>query len=149
MKRFRFRLQALATLRDLEETRALAALVEARRAFAQARARLLEKQAGLHRMTEFVVQERAHAFHGREQASDLAALDTENRAVETCREEANKLEVHQDQVRSQWVAAHLQTRLLDELRARARQQFHLESRQQEQKEVEELTYMRRGRDVTL
>ncbi len=149
MKRFHFRLQALATLRDLEERRALAALVEARQAFQQAVRRLQEKEQNLHQMAEFVVQQRTHVFHAQEQADDLAALSAENRSVQTCREDARRWETRQGQLQTQWLAAHRQSKLLDELRSRARQLFLLEYRQLEQKEVEELAYLRRRQETSL
>lgn len=134
MKKFRFPLEPVATLRNLQEMRANEAFSGANRHVAACDAQLGEQQMRVAQFVEAMIVNRTAGLPGVMQASFMQAyrgeLDREREAGEAL----EKARVEQEAARQRWIEAHLQVRLIDKLRQRAVERhqaelFHLEQRQ--------------------
>lgn len=138
MKRFRFKFQAIAALRGLDEMRTRQTFAAATRALREAERLQQEQAARTEGVRQDLLESRRDPFHAEAQVSALGALRAENvhlRETET-RLTASRGE-HQRQL-SAWQRARLQVRLYERLEERARRAHWAECLKLEQRELEEL-----------
>ncbi len=137
MKKFHFPLEPVATLRNLQEMRASEAFAVTNRRVAECGEQLDRQQLRVAQFVEAVIDQRSTGLPAAMQASFLHAyrreLDQEaevGRALEQARTE-------QEKARQHWIDAHLQVRLVDKLRLRARERFRAELIRFEQRQLDD------------
>ena len=142
MKRFRFPLQSVATVRAWREREAreqfaarMHELAAADEALRQARARLTE-------LEQVVRSARTGTFRPAEQAASLAAYQTEQGAMQRAAQARGDAKAAVDRAREAWQTRRNELRAVEKLEQRARQSHRLEHERAEQTLLDELASMR-------
>jgi flagellar FliJ protein len=137
MKKFRFSLQPVATLRNLQEMRASEAFAAANRELvrcADALERQKEKVAGF---VESLLVRRTLGLPASMRASFMLAYQQELVAEKQAADAVDKAADAREQARQKWVDAHLQVKLVDKLRNKARQRHQAELQHAEQAQLDD------------
>jgi len=137
MKKFRFSLQPVGTLRDLQEMRASESFSQANRERAQCDAALQHQQLRVAEFVESLIVRRAVGLPGPMQDSFMRAYRTElvdEKSASDAQVAATKV---QEAARQRWIEAHRQVKLIDKLRARAREHFQTEVFRFEQRQLDD------------
>jgi flagellar export protein FliJ len=137
MKKFRFPLEPVATLRNLQEMRASEAFSGANRKVAACGAALDEQQLRVAQFVEALIVCRATGLSGTVQASFMGAYRTELDQEKQAGEALARARTEQEESRQRWIEAHLQVKLVDKLRARARERFQTELVRFEQRQLDD------------
>jgi flagellar export protein FliJ len=137
MKKFRFTLEPVATLRNLQEMRASEAFAAANRARADCDAALNHQQLRVAQFVEALIIRRTTGLPGAVQVSFMQAYRQELESEKTASEAVTKAAREQEVARKRWIDAHLQVRLVDKLRGRARERFQTELAHSEQRQLDD------------
>ncbi|HLP07272.1 MAG TPA: hypothetical protein VK178_03840 [Opitutaceae bacterium] len=137
MKKFRFTLEPVATLRHLQEMRASEAFSAANRRREECDAALNHQQLRVAQFVEALIVRRTTGLPGGVQASFLQAYRRELDEEQTAAEAVVKAEREQEAARKRWIDAHLQVRLVDKLRTKARERFQTELIRLEQSQLDD------------
>lgn len=137
MKKFRFPLEPVATLRNLQEMRASEAFSGANRRVAECGEQLGRQQLRVAQFVESLILQRSAGFPGAVQASFLQAYRGELAQEKQAGEALAAAEREQEAARQRWIQAHLQVRLVEKLRSRARERFQTELVRFEQRQLDD------------
>ncbi len=137
MKKFRFTLQPVATLRNLQEMRASEAFSGANRKVAECGEALADQQLRVAQFVESLIVCRATGLSGSMQASFMGAYRSELDQERLANEALVKAQREQEAARQRWIEAHLQVKLVDKLRSRARERFQTELVRFEQRQLDD------------
>jgi flagellar export protein FliJ len=145
VKRFRFPLQSVRTLRTWREREAREAFAAAVQALSRAEEAL---RAGQRRMaeTEKVIREgRSSAFRPLEQAAFLTSYDRDQVAVRQAEQGRVEAQTAMDRARAAWQHARNELRVVEELETRARMTHRLAEDRAEQSLLDEIASIRATR----
>jgi flagellar export protein FliJ len=137
MKRFRFTLEPVATLRNLQEMRARDGFATAVRQVATCAATLAQQQM---RVTEFVaavIDRRSTGLPASFQVSFLRAYAEEVNRERLAGEALAQAERQRESARQYWVDTLRQVKLVDKLRSRARERHLTESSRFDQRQLDD------------
>ncbi len=137
MKKFRFNLQPVATLRNLQEMRASEAFSGANRRVEACDAALAHQQLRVAQFVESLIVHRTTGLPGAMHASFMQAYRSEldeEKAATTALETARQA---QEAARQRWIEAHLQVKLVEKLRGRARERYLTEFSRFEQRQLDD------------
>ena len=137
MKKFRFTLQPVATLRNLQEMRASEAFSGANRRLAECGAALERQQLRVAQFVESLIVRRGTGMPGSMHASFMQAYRGELAEEKAANEALAKAQNEQEAARKRWIDAHLQVKLVDKLRKRARERFQTELVHFEQRQLDD------------
>ncbi|HEX2101133.1 MAG TPA: flagellar export protein FliJ [Candidatus Synoicihabitans sp.] len=147
MKRFRFPLQSVATVRAWHERDAREAFGAAMRAYTQAESRVQEERK-LAQQTESVLRAgRSKTFRPLEQAAFAAAYQTQLQVVRQVEQARVEAKTAVDRARDAWHAARSKLRAVEQLEHRARQQHRVEQERADQTAMDELASIRATRSA--
>ncbi len=145
MKRFRFRLASVRSLRELAERRARENFGHAQQAVTEASANLQAAEQARLRLADSLAGTRATTFRPVEQIAGLGALRQAERAEA---ESARRLTVAQQnlaQARERWLAARRDLQVMQRLEERARLAHRTEADKAEQTLLDELAALATAR----
>jgi len=137
MKKFRFTLEPVATLRNLQEMRASEAFSGANRRVGECDEALAHRQLRVAQFVESLIVRRATGLPGSMQVSFMQAYRAELEEERLAAEALEKARSEQEIARKRWIEAHLQVRLVDKLRGRARERFQTELFRFEQRQLDD------------
>lgn len=137
MKKFRFNLQPVGTLRHLQEMRASEAFAQANRERAQCDAALQHQQLRVAHFVESLIVLRATGLSGSMQPSFMNAYRAELEDEKTAGEALAKASQEQEAARLRWVDTHRQVKLIEKLRGRARERFQIDVIRSEQSQLDD------------
>ena len=137
MKKFRFTLQPVATLRNLQEMRASEAFAGANRRLAECGQALEQQQLRVAQFVKALIVRRTTGLPGSMQVSFMQAYRGEIDAEKAAGEAVSKAQAEQEAARKRWIDAHLQVKLVDKLRKRARDRFQTELVHFEQRQLDD------------
>lgn len=137
MKKFRFTLQPVATLRNLQEMRASEAFSGANRRLAECGAALERQQLRVAQFVEALIVQRGVAMPGSLQASFMQAYRGELAEEKSAQDALAKASSEQEAARKRWVDAHLQVKLVEKLRGRAKERYRTELVHFEQRQLDD------------
>ncbi|HQF38131.1 MAG TPA: hypothetical protein PK322_03340 [Opitutaceae bacterium] len=137
MKKFRFTLEPVATLRNLQEMRASEAFSGANRRVGECDEALAHRQLRVAQFVESLIVRRATGLPGSMQVSFMQAYRAELEEERRAAEALEKARSEQELARKHWIDAHLQVRLVDKLRGRARERFQTELFRFEQRQLDD------------
>jgi flagellar export protein FliJ len=137
MKKFRFNLEPVGTLRNLQEMRASEVFSQANRERAARDTALKNQQLRVAQFVESLIVLRATGLPGSMQASFMSAYRSELADEKTASEALAKASREQEAARLRWVDAHRQVKLIQKLRGRARERFQTEVIRSEQSQLDD------------
>lgn len=137
MKKFRFNLEPVGTLRNLQEMRASEVFSRANRERAAKDAALQHQQLRVAQFVEALIVQRATGLPGSMQASFMRAYRNELDEEKAAGAALAKAVQEQEAARQLWVEAHRQVKLIDKLRGRARERFQIEVIHTEQRQLDD------------
>ena len=137
MKRFRFQLEPVGTLRNLQEMRASDVFARANRERAERDAALQHQQLRVAQFVESLIVRRTTGLPGSMQASFMNAYRTELADEKVANEALAKATKDQEAARLLWVEAHRQVKLIQKLRARAQEHYQSEVLHFEQSQLDD------------
>ena len=137
MKKFRFTLQPVATLRNLQEMRASEAFSGANRRLAECGAALERQQLRVAQFVESLIVRRATGLPGSLQASFMQAYRGELAEENSAQDALTKARSEQEAARKRWIEAHLQVKLVEKLRGRANERYRTELVHFEQRQLDD------------
>lgn len=137
MKKFRFSLEPVATLRNLQEMRASEAFSAANKRVEECVVAVERQQMRVAQFVETLIVRRATGLPGSVHASFLQSYRRELAAEETVNRALAKAQQEQETARQRWIDAHLQVRLVDKLRTKAKERFRTELVQTEQRQLDD------------
>ena len=137
MKKFRFTLQPVATLRNLQEMRASEAFSGANRRLAECGAALERQQLRVAQFVETLIMRRCAAMPGSLQASFMQAYRGELAEENSAQDALTKARSEQEAARKRWIEAHLQVKLVEKLRGRANERYRTELVHFEQRQLDD------------
>lgn len=145
MKRFRFPLHAVLTLRNLHEQRAREAFARALHLQSVAAATLAAAQARVAASARLLCETRTHVFHSGEHAAALLSwrgdCTMEKRAVDTLRQAEEAMH----KARTVWLEARRHLQVIENLKARALLRHRQAGEREEQTLLDELASIRAAR----
>lgn len=149
MKRFRFRLEAVLSIRDLAERRARERFGLSQQKVTDAAQALLLARHRRAELGESLANARTGCFRAADQAGGMAAL----RAAERGEIDATRLlveaEIARDRVREEWLFARRRLQVIERLEERARQAHREAADKAEQNLLDELGSMAAARVAPL
>ncbi len=137
MKKFRFSLEPVATLRDLQEMRASEAFSGANRRVETCDAALAHQQLRVAQFVESLIMRRTTGLPGALQASFMQAYRSELDEEKAATTELEQARQAQEAARQRWIDAHLQVKLVTKLRGRARERFLTELSRFDQRQLDD------------
>ncbi len=137
MKKFRFTLQPVATLRSLQEMRASDAFARANRELAACEAALSVQQLRVAHFVESLIVRRTTGLPAALHDSFMRAYRNELAEEKAAGEARAQAERAQEAARQRWIEAHLQVKLVDKLRVRARERHQVELVRAEQRQLDD------------
>ena len=137
MKKFHFPLQPVAVLRNLQEMRASEAFAGANRRVEECGAALAHQQLRVAQFVESLLICRTTGVPGPTHASFLQAYRVELDEEKTATLELDRAQAAQEAARQRWIEAHLQVRLVEKLRGKARERFQTELIRFEQRQLDD------------
>ncbi len=137
MKKFRFPLEPVATLRNLQEMRASEAFSSANRRVVACDEALADQRMRVAQFVESLIVRRATGLPGGMQASFMQAYQRELAEEKAAGDALVEAERAQESARRQWIDAHLQVRLVEKLRTKARERFQIELVRFEQRQLDD------------
>ncbi|MBK8477744.1 MAG: hypothetical protein IPL39_16005 [Opitutaceae bacterium] len=137
MKKFRFALEPVGTLRNLQEMRASEVFSRANRARAACDSALRHQQLRVAQFVESLIVQRATGLPGSMQVSFMRAYRTELDEEKAAGVALAKAAQEQEAARLLWVEAHRQVKLIEKLRGRAREHFQVEVIHAEQRQLDD------------
>lgn len=145
MKKFRFSLRSVETVRALKEMRAREAFSNALQEHARAQQTLEHVKSDIRALEELLLEERSGALRAPYQGAYIRAhelsLDRQTEAENTCQEKAKLLDAR----REEWVLARRDLRVIENLESKARQEFRKEYEREEQALLDDRTSAVTGR----
>lgn len=137
MKKFRFPLEPVATLRNLQEMRASEVFSGANRRVAACDETLNTQQLRVAQFVESLIVRRTTGLPGAMQASFMQAYREELAEEKAAGEALARARTELEAARQRWIEAHLQVRLVDKLRGKARERFQTELVRFEQRQLDD------------
>ena len=137
MKRFRFTLQPVATLRDLQEMRAREGFALAVKEVDARSHALSQQQLRVAEFVEELIAVRETSFAGVTQASFLRAYREEVAAERKALDALAEAERARELARRRWIDTHVQMRLIEKLRDRARERHAADGARFEQRQLDD------------
>lgn len=137
MKKFRFNLEPVATLRNLQEMRASEAFSAANKRLAECEVAVERQQLRVAQFVETLIVRRATGLPGAVHASFMQSYRRELAAETAANEAKTRAQQEQESARKRWIDAHLQVRLVDKLRTKAKERFQTELVQFEQRQLDD------------
>lgn len=137
MKKFKFTLQPVATLRGLQEMRAREGFAAALRGVSECRASLDRQQVRVTAFVESLVAGRERGFAGGMQAVFMRGYHEELLLEKQAHDALAKAEAAREQARLRWVEANKQVRLVEKLREKAKTRHQVELAHVEQAQLDE------------
>lgn len=148
MKRFRFRLASVVTLRGMREQRAREAFGAAMRIVTEAEEALAGVRARVAQIEDMLRAGRQQTFRPHEYAESVAAyrleLASEQKAVDAVAQARSQME----KARTAWLEARRHLQVIENLRERARRRHQVESDRAEQVALDEHASLRALRATT-
>lgn len=145
MKKFRFPLRSVETVRALGEMRAREAFSKALNDHAQALAALAQVRVELQELEELLVAERRSSIRGADQVAFIRAhqigLERQAEAIKVCKQKEAEL----DDYRERWILARRDLRVINNLEAKARHEYRREFEREEQALLDDRTSAVAGR----
>ncbi len=138
MKRFRFPLKSVATVRELNELRARESFAQAITVLTRAEAQLADVRRRLEELREIVVAGRLESFRPRDHVAFLEAYHAEHRNEIEARHAVVAAMNVLEQRRQDWLEARRAQKLIQNLEARARTHHRTEAGRENQRELDEL-----------
>ncbi len=137
MKRFRFPLQAVSTVRVWKEAKAREALAAAVQAYVVAEERLGALRQEADDLEEIVRRARANAFKPADQAAFLHAYSIAANAVIEGERGVAEANANLEQARAEWRDARAALKAVESLEKRSRERHRLENAREEQAALDE------------
>ncbi len=132
MKRFRFTLRSVQTVRNIRELRAREVFSAAVAAQAQATRALEAARQRIHELETIMTEARSHTFRPAEQVAYIHEYALVRNAGEQATQELAKAVRYMEECREQWVSSRRDVRVIEKLETKAREQHRLESEHEEQ-----------------
>ncbi len=145
MKKFRFTLKSVQTVRHIRELRAREVFGEAVRAEAAAQAALTAARDELAELERVVAAKRSGTFLPAEQISFLYEFQVQRERVKRATEGLTLAQRTLAKAREGWIAARKDVRMIDNLESKARMEHRLESDREEQALLDDRTNATAGR----
>ena len=142
MKRFRFPLQSVATVRSWREREAREQLAARMHELNAAEQALRECQERLSTLEEVVRAARSGTFRPAEQSASLAAYQNEKLAVKRAEAASSEAKCAVDRAREAWQVRRNELRAVEKLEQRARHAHRLENESAEQTLLDEIASIR-------
>ena len=137
MKKFRFTLQPVATVRDLQEMRAREGFALAVREVGARSQALSQQQLRVAEFVEALIAGRETGFAAAMQASFLRAYREEVAAERKALDALTQAEQERELARRRWIDTHVQLRLVEKLRDRARERHAADGARFEQRQLDD------------
>ena len=137
MKRFRFSLQPVATLRDLQEMRARERFAAALGQVRAGEAALAAQQLCVAQFVTDLLERRGTALPGVLQVSFMRSYNQEVERERQATEVLARAEHEREAARKQWIDAHLQVKLVARLHEQARLRHVAEVSRLEQRQLDD------------
>ena len=138
MKRFRFPMKSVATVRELNELRAREAFAQAIAALNKAEEFLADVRRRMEELREIVVAGRLESFRPRDHVSFLEAYHAEHRNEIEARHAVVAAMNLLEKRRLDWLEARRALKLIHNLEARARTVHRADAERESQRELDEL-----------
>lgn len=132
MKKFRFPLRSVATVRSLAEMRAREHFSRAVQIFLETEQRLVAIRARLKELEERMREARGRAFRGAEQAAFLAALKDETVRATKTEAEVAEARAALEIARHAWLESRRDVRVIENLETKARRAHAVELERENQ-----------------
>jgi len=145
MKRFRFRLEAVLSIRDLAERRARERFGLAQKKAADAAETLLTAKNRLTTLGESLAGARTGCFRAADQAGVMLTLRIAERGVSDSSRLLVEAETTRDRIREEWLVVRRQLQIIQRLEERARQAHREAADKSEQILLDELGTMAAAR----
>jgi flagellar export protein FliJ len=148
MKKFRFPLRTVATVRSLTELRARERFSSAVQAFVEAEERLLDVRNRLKEYEDVLKSGREkRAFRAADEASFLAAFKQETVRATKLEAEAATARATMESARQAWLEARRDVRVIENLETKARRAHQLETDREVQAALDDRTSALAARNV--
>jgi flagellar export protein FliJ len=132
MKRFRFTLRSVQTVRNIRELRAREVFSAAVAAQAQAARALEAAQLRIQELETIMTEARSQTFRPAEQVAYIHEYALVRKAGELAAQELAKAVQHMEQCRELWIASRRDVRVIEKLETKAREQHRQECEHEEQ-----------------
>jgi len=139
MKKFRFPLRSVETVRSIRELRAREQFSLAVHAYVTAEEHLQMLQARLAELEEILRSGRKRTFRAGDEVSFLEAYKTETEAVAKAATELEKARVAMEEARQAWLGARRNLRVVESLEHKARAIHRHESEREDQAALDDRT----------
>ncbi|PTY08796.1 hypothetical protein DB347_04290 [Opitutaceae bacterium EW11] len=123
MKKFRFPLRSVATVRSLAELRAREAFSKAVQVFVEAEQHLRAIRDRIRQFQEILLSDRGNAFRAGDQVSFLNALKQETINATKAEAEVAKARTALEAARQAWLEARRDVRVIENLETKAKQAY--------------------------
>ncbi len=145
MKKFKFPLRSVQTVRQIRELRARESFGEAMRAAAVAEAALTAARDDLADLERLVTEQRAGTFLPAEHVAFLNEFEVQRGCVKMREGEYLKAKASLEEARELWIGARRAVRVIDNLETRARTEYRHEFDREEQALLDDRTNATAGR----
>jgi flagellar export protein FliJ len=120
MKKFRFPLRSVATVRNLAEIRAREAFSAAVQVYVEAEQQLLAIRTRLKELEQLMIENRGRSFRGADEASFLAAFKQETIRATEAEDVVAKARAALETARSAWLESRRNVRVVENLETKAK-----------------------------
>jgi len=131
MKKFRFTLRSVQTVRNIRELRARELFSLSIAELARAVEEVRQADYRLNSLQQVLLGERGPLFRPAEQVAYLQAVDVAKRELDEARTAVTKATLRRDECREAWIATRMDVRIIENLEKKARQQ-HLHDYEREE-----------------
>ncbi len=145
MKKFRFTLRSVQTVRHIRELRAREQFGEALRAEATAQAALTGARDDQTELERLVAEKRAGCFLPAEQVAYIFEIQVQRERVKRAEEDLDRAKKQLEKSRETWIGSRRDVRVIDNLETRARADYRKESDHEEQALLDDRTNATAGR----
>ena len=139
MKKFRFPLRSVETVRSIRELRAREQFSHAVHAFVTAEGQLQLLQARLAELEDILRSGRKHSFRAGDEASFLKAYKTETDAVSKAADALEKARAEMEAARQNWLTARRNLRVVESLEQKSRVKHRHETEREDQAALDDRT----------
>ncbi|MFA5264203.1 MAG: hypothetical protein WC378_10275 [Opitutaceae bacterium] len=145
MKKFRFSLRSVQTVRAIREMRAREAFGLALKAHAEAEEHLQKVRSDLRHLQELILSKRGAIVRAADQVSYLHEQEIQLQREKDAIAALEKTRARLDESREIWIVARRDMRVIDNLEIKARQEYRLELEREEQAHLDDRTNATFGR----
>jgi flagellar FliJ protein len=137
MKKFRFTLRSVQTVRSIRELRAREQFSLSIAELARVTAEAEQADQRMARLQQVLLGERGPLFRGADQVAYLQAIEVAKRELIQAQNAVTKATLRRDECREAWIATRMDVRIIENLEKKARQQHLHEFEREEQSALDD------------